>query len=96
MYAIRSYYDSLVFLALVSAAAGTVLLALAGIKLPGLEFNNQKVEAALRKELVYGEDHEDRAQPESVGQLFDNVRRNYFRLYKHYLYFDIAKSYNFV
>jgi len=82
---------SLVFLALVSAAAGTVLLALAGIKLPGLEFNNQKVEAAFRKELVYGEDHEDRAQPETVGQLFDNVRRNYFRLYKHYLYFDIAK-----
>jgi len=82
---------ALVFLALVSAAAGTVLLALAGIKLPGLEFNNQMVEAAYRKELVYGEDHEDRAQPETVGQLFANVRRNYFRLYKHYLYFDIAK-----
>jgi len=82
---------SLVYLALVSAAAGTVLLALAGIKLPGLEFNNQKVEAAYRKELVYGEDHEERAEPETVRQLFDNVRRNYFRLYKHYLYFDIAK-----
>ena len=68
-----------------------MLLALAGIKLPGLEFNNQKVEAAYRKELVYGEDHADRAEPESVRQLFDNVRRNYFRLYKHYLYFDIAK-----
>ena len=26
-----------------------------------------------------------------MRQLFDNVRRNYFRLYKHYLYFDIAK-----
>jgi peptide/bleomycin uptake transporter len=82
---------SLVWLALVSAAAGTVLLALAGIKLPGLEFNNQMVEAAYRKELVYGEDHDDRAQPETVVQLFANVRRNYFRLYKHYLYFDVAK-----
>ena len=82
---------ALVYLALVSAAAGTVLLALAGIKLPGLEFNNQKVEAALRKELVYGEDYEERAEPQTVRQLFDNVRRNYFRLYKHYLYFDIAK-----
>jgi peptide/bleomycin uptake transporter len=82
---------SLVYLALISAAAGTVLLALVGIKLPGLEFNNQRVEAALRKELVYGEDYEERAQPETVGQLFDNVRRNYFRLYKHYLYFDIAR-----
>ncbi len=82
---------SLVWLAIVSAAAGTVLLAVVGIKLPGLEFNNQKVEAAYRKELVFGEDHEDRAQPETVGELFFNVRRNYFRLFKHYLYFDIAK-----
>ena len=54
---------SLVYLAIISAAAGTVLLAVVGIKLPGLEFNNQKVEAAYRKELVYGEDHEDRAEP---------------------------------
>jgi len=82
---------SLVYLAIVSAAAGTVLLAIVGIKLPGLEFNNQKVEAAYRKELVYGEDYEERAEPETIGQLFSNVRRNYFRLYKHYLYFDIAK-----
>ena len=37
---------------------GTVLLMVVGIKLPGLQFNNQKVEAAYRKELVYGEDHE--------------------------------------
>jgi peptide/bleomycin uptake transporter len=82
---------SLVYLAIISAAAGTVLLAIVGIKLPGLEFNNQKVEAAYRKELVFGEDHEDRAQPPAVTELFANVRRNYFTLYKHYLYFDIAK-----
>ena len=82
---------SLVYLAIVSAAAGTVLLAIVGIKLPGLEFNNQKVEAAYRKELVYGEDHEERAEPETVAELFANVRKNYFRLYKHYLYFDVAK-----
>ena len=82
---------SLVYLAIISAAAGTVLLAVVGIKLPGLEFNNQKVEAAYRKELVYGEDDEERAEPETITELFANVRKNYFRLYKHYLYFDIAK-----
>jgi peptide/bleomycin uptake transporter len=82
---------SLVFLALVWSAAGTVLLAVVGIKLPGLEFNNQRVEAAFRKELVFGEDYEERARPETIGELFANVRKNYFRLYKHYLYFDIAK-----
>jgi peptide/bleomycin uptake transporter len=82
---------ALVFLALVSAAAGTVLLAIVGVKLPGLEFNNQRVEAAYRKELVLGEDHEERATPPSVQELFGNVRKNYFTLYKHYLYFDVAK-----
>lgn len=82
---------SLVYLAILSAAFGTVLLALVGIKLPGLEFKNQRVEAAYRKELVLGEDHEERADPPSVKELFTNIRRNYFNLYKHYLYFDIAK-----
>lgn len=49
-----------------------------GSKLPGLEFNNQKVEAAYRKELVYGEDHADRAQPATLVELFSRVRKNYF------------------
>ncbi|PVB61726.1 peptide antibiotic transporter SbmA [Labrenzia sp. 011] len=71
---------------------GTVLLAVVGIKLPGLEFHNQRVEAAYRKELVYGEDHEDRAQPATLQELFTNVRRNYFRLYFHYLYFNLTRS----
>lgn len=82
---------SLVYLAIISAAMGTVFLALVGIKLPGLQFKNQKVEAAYRKELVYGEDNEDRAQPPSVKELYANLRRNYFTLYMHYLYFDIAR-----
>ena len=38
---------------------GTVFLAVAGIRLPGLEFRNQRVEAAYRKELVLGEDDAD-------------------------------------
>ncbi len=70
---------------------GTVLLSVVGIKLPGLEFRNQRVEAAYRKELVYGEDHEDRAQPPTVAELFHNVRKNYFRLYFHYMYFNVAR-----
>jgi len=82
---------SLVWAALVSAAFGTVVLAVVGIKLPGLEFENQKVEAAFRKELVYGEDYAERAQPVTMTQLWNNVQRNYFRLYRHYLYFNIAR-----
>jgi len=70
---------------------GTGLLAIVGIKLPGLSFRNQRVEAAYRKELVYGEDDASRAQPPTVRELFLGVRRNYFRLYFHYLYFNIVR-----
>lgn len=72
---------------------GTLLLAIVGVKLPGLEFRNQRVEAAFRKELVYGEDNAERADPPTVRELFDNVRRNYFRLYFHYMYFNVARSF---
>lgn len=70
---------------------GTVLLIVAGVKLPGLYFNNQRVEAAYRKELVYGEDNAERAQPPTLRELFDKVRKNYFRLYFHYMYFNVAR-----
>lgn len=82
---------SLVVAALVWSAFGTVLLATVGVKLPGLEFRNQRVEAAYRKELVYGEDNADRAEPVTVKELFRNVRLNYFRLYFHYSYFNVAR-----
>lgn len=78
--------------ALVWSIFGTGLLALVGIKLPGLEFRNQRVEAAYRKELVYGEDDQERASPQSLRELFGAVRRNYFRLYFHYMYFNVARS----
>lgn len=71
---------------------GTVLLGVAGIRLPGLNFSNQRVEAAYRKELVYGEDDPGRAQPMTVGDLFDHVRTNYFRLYFHYAYFNVFRG----
>lgn len=83
--------QALVFTAIIWSIFGTLLLALAGIKLPGLEFKNQRVEAAYRKELVYGEDHADRATPISLTELFDNVRKNYFRLYANYLYFNVVR-----
>jgi peptide/bleomycin uptake transporter len=81
----------MVWVAILSAMGGTVLLAVVGFKLPGLEFQNQRVEAAYRKELVYGEDDPARAGPPTVARLFGDVRRNYFRLFFHYLYFDVAK-----
>jgi len=82
---------ALVVVALGWSLFGTGLLAVIGIRLPGLEFKNQRVEAAFRKELVYGEDHADRATPPTLAELFSEVRKNYFRLYFNYMYFNIGR-----
>ncbi|CAM4369341.1 hypothetical protein F901_00318 [Acinetobacter dispersus] len=82
---------ALMIAALGWAILGTVVLMLVGYKLPGLEFNNQKVEAAYRKELVYGEDHANRADPLTLKELFSKVRLNYFKLYFHYTYFNLVR-----
>jgi peptide/bleomycin uptake transporter len=83
--------QALVFVAVIWAALGTALLAVAGVRLPGLEFRNQRVEAAYRKELVLGEDAADRAQPPTLTTLFRDVRANYFRLYFNFLYFNVCR-----
>jgi len=83
--------QALVFVAIFWSAFGTALLATAGVRLPGLNFRNQRVEAAYRKELVLGEDDAERAQPPTLAMLFDAVRRNYFYIYLNYLYFNIAR-----
>jgi peptide/bleomycin uptake transporter len=77
--------------AVVWSVLGTAFIALIGYRLPGLEFRNQRVEAAFRKELVLGEDDPGRAQPVTVAELFTNLRRNYFRLYFNYLYFNVGR-----
>ncbi|HEY2526898.1 MAG TPA: peptide antibiotic transporter SbmA [Xanthobacteraceae bacterium] len=81
----------LVIAAVIWSALGTVFLALIGIRLPGLEFGNQKVEAAYRKELVFGEDDPHRATPPTLNELFTAVRRNYFRLYLNFMYFNVGR-----
>lgn len=81
---------SLVWIALTVSIGGLAISWFVGIKLPGLEYNNQKVEAAFRKELVYAED--DKANygaPEKLEGLFQGLKRNYYRLFLHYGYFDI-------
>jgi len=81
----------LVFAAVIWSVLGTGALALIGIRLPAIEFFNQRVEAAYRKELVLGEDDAARADPPTVSELFSNIRRNYFRLYLNFMYFNIGR-----
>jgi peptide/bleomycin uptake transporter len=82
---------ALVVASLLWSILGTTFLALIGVRLPGLQFRNQRVEAAYRKELVYGEDNADRARPPTLKQLFANVRQNYFRIYVNYTYFNLGR-----
>ena len=82
---------ALVWVAILSALGGTLLLASVGIKLPGIEYDIQKEEAAYRKELVLGEDFKESAKPEKITDLYGGVRKIHYRMYFHYLYFNAVK-----
>ena len=83
------FQGSLLWVALCTALGGTVLSWFVGIRLPGLEYQNQRVEAALRKELVYAEDDRSRMDLTQVMSLFAGVRFNNFRLFNNYAYFHL-------
>ena len=86
---LRDIEGSLVWFTLIISLGGIVISWFVGIKLPGLEYKNQRVEAAFRKDLVLGEDDKKNyAQTETLLELFTGIRFNYHRLYLHYGYFD--------
>ena len=82
---------SMVWVAVITALGGTILLALVGIKLPGIEYDIQKKEAAYRKVLVLGEDNLEKANSPIINNLYDGVRKIHYKMYFHYLYFNAAK-----
>ena len=87
---LKDITGSLVWVALILSLGGIAISWIVGIKLPGLEYNNQKVEAAFRKELVYGEDdRKNYVQAPTILQLFTGIKFNYHKLYLHYGYFDL-------
>ncbi len=87
---IKDIDGSLVWVALLVSIGGLLISWFVGIKLPGLEYNNQKVEAAFRKELVYAEDDKVKyGKTETIIELFTRLKYNYNRLFLHYGYFDI-------
>ena len=80
------------FAAVIWSILGTGVLALIGIRLPRIEFLNQRVEAAYRKELVLGEDDPARADPPTLSVLFRrHSGTNYFRLYLNFMYFNVGR-----
>ena len=86
---LRDIEGSLVWFSLVVSLGGIIISWFVGIKLPGLEYKNQRVEAAFRKDLVLAEDDKvNYGQTETLFELFTGIRFNYHRLYLHYGYFD--------
>ena len=87
---LKDINGSLVWISLATSLGGILISWFVGYKLPGLEYNNQVVEAAFRKELVYGEDDRiNYVKPPTILELFSGIKFNYHRLYLHYGYFDL-------
>ncbi|MCX2683080.1 putative transporter [Campylobacter sp. MIT 21-1685] len=89
-YFLRNVDGLLVYVALFISLGGLFISWFIGIKLPGLEYNNQKAEAAFRKELVFAEDNRQKyAKNETMFELFTGLKLNYKKLFLHYGYFNI-------
>lgn len=82
---------SLVWVAVLTALGGTVVLGIVGGKLPGIEYGIQKREAAYRKVLVKLEDEESDYLEGRLPTLYERVRKVHYKSYLHYGYFNVAK-----
>lgn len=79
-----------VYVALITSLGGMTLSFIIGMKLPQLEYNNQKEEAKLRKELVYAEDDKVKyGDHETLFEIFTGLKLNYKKIFNHYGYFDL-------
>ena len=79
----------LMWAALGGFVLGYAVSILVGWRLVSLEYNNQAAEAAFRKELVYAEDEVQGHGELSVCHgLFRALRRVYYTLFAHLLYFE--------
>lgn len=79
---------SMVWIATLTALGGTVILAIVGGKLPGIEYDIQKREAAYRKALVFAEEVR---KPSGIKGLYERAVKIHYKSFWHYLYFDATK-----
>lgn len=85
----------LVWIALVMSIGGLIVSVLIGRKLPRLEYNNQKAEAAFRKSLVRCEDAKNAHSLDDLWSQFADIKFNYFRLYDQYKYYSLYENFYF-
>lgn len=82
---------SLIWVALLTSIGGTILLASVGFKLPGIEYDIQKNEAAYRKFLVNTEDSTLEVDKVKLNGFFEQVKLIHFKSYLHYSYFNMTR-----
>ncbi|EEA06871.1 SbmA/BacA-like family protein [Cryptosporidium muris RN66] len=82
---------SLLFASIFAEGLCYIPLIISGRKLPKIEYDNQVVEAAYRKELVLSEDdHFTTVNMITISTLFSKVRSNSLLMYRHLMYVDAA------
>jgi len=83
----------LVWVAIITAIGGTIILVAVGIKLPGIEYDIQANEAAYRKKLVLLEriSEENPAEQNILTELYRDVRNIHYKSYFHYMYFNMVR-----
>jgi len=86
---LKDIEGSLVYIAFLTSIGGIAISYFVGIKLPGIEYDNQKLEAAYRKQLVFSEDDKAYAKRETLFELFTGLKTNYYRMFNHYSYFSL-------
>lgn len=89
---LKDINGSLIYIAFITSIGGMIASYFVGIKLPGIEYENQKREAAYRKELVYSEDDKKFADVNALTALFNDLKKNYFKMFNHYSYFTLWGS----
>ncbi|MFM1863043.1 MAG: hypothetical protein RLZ26_1565 [Pseudomonadota bacterium] len=82
----------LVWVALGLTIAGMLITLLVGWRLPRLEYQNEKVEAHFRKELVLSEDTLSKRIESELFPIFVTVRRNYYRLFNWSMGMDVWQT----
>ena len=80
---------SLVYIAFFTSIGGLIISYFVGIRLPNIEYNNQKLEAKYRKQLVYSEDDKKFAKVDTLFELFTGLKLNYHKMFNHYSYFTL-------
>lgn len=86
---LKDINGSLVYIALLTSIGAIIMSYFIGVKLPGIEYDNQKVEASYRKQLVYSEDDKSFAKSATLFELFIGLKANYFKMFNHYSYFSL-------